>query len=51
MKCTLKIFWSILIKFLPWGLGSSAVPCHLTRDLFQAFPDKKYVKKSILREI
>ena len=33
------------MKFLPWGWGSSAMPCIFTHNLFQAFPDKKYVKK------
>ena len=39
------------MKFLPWGWGSSGMPHDFTHNLFQAFPDKKYVKISIFREI
>ena len=37
------------MKCLPWEWGSSAMPCHFTHNLCQAFPDKKYVKNNNMK--
>ena len=44
MKCTSIIFLEHCNEIPSPGMGSSAMPCHFTDNLFQAFTDKKYVK-------
>ena len=39
------------MKYLPGGWGSSAMPCHFTHNLSQAFPDQKICKKYQYEEI